>query len=99
MLPTDLDPVSPESSKDSADESENMLEESGIIKQHDDSMESQLSGISDLTSHGSNHGESEIKNEDLNDDSQQSKISSSSKYVLIFFIRISLYFVSLSVVE
>lgn len=84
MLPTDLDPVSPESSKDS--DSENVLEESGIIKQHDDSMESQLSGISDLTSHGSDHGvaaESEIKTEDLNEDSHQSKISSDSKYVLI----------------
>ncbi|XP_026282432.1 daf-12-interacting protein 1 isoform X1 [Frankliniella occidentalis] len=95
LLPTDLDPVSPESSKDSEDETDTkgrarnstIVEESDIIQHHDDSMESQLSGISDLTSHGSEHGHS-IKSERRNlgiceevndDDSQLSKVSSNSK--------------------
>ncbi|KAK3912803.1 Biorientation of chromosomes in cell division protein 1-like 1 [Frankliniella fusca] len=95
LLPTDLDPVSPESSKDSEDETElkddveisPTVEESGIIQHHEDSMESQLSGISDLTSHGSEHGQSnksERRHSGLydavnDDDSQLSKVSSNSK--------------------
>lgn len=86
MLPTDLDPVSsPESSKDSdmKDELDNVAEESGIIQHHDDSMDSQLSGISDLTSHGSDHATS-IKSERREsvpfDDTNEDLSNASSKH-------------------
>ena len=63
--------------------------EGGIIKHHDDSMDSHLSGFSDLTSHGSDHEsgngsqKSKLRNsnihEDANEDSHLSKVSSASR--------------------
>jgi len=61
LLPTDLDPVSPESKededeKDAEDGSDSRRSGEKPEKDLDDSLDSHLSGISELTSHGSEHG-------------------------------------------
>ena len=91
LLPTDLDPVSPESSKESVEDVDSKegnpskLDGGTLIKHHEDSMDSQLSGFSDLTSHGSDHDSQKAVQastticENVNDDSRLSKVSSNSR--------------------
>lgn len=63
------------------------VEVGGIIKHHEDSMDSQLSGFSDMTSHGSDHESqkaglrSSTICEDVNEDSHLSNVSSNSRYL------------------